>query len=1146
MAHEVPLLFASVLRYVPGDAVKTRFGPGTVLTSSDRKAHVEVRLACGATLYARRGCVMPEFRMLECGELPKGTRVVCAIDPTRPAFTHHGIVRSFQVREQVYDVALDESATKDQAVAPASATSFTKHQLRLAADTRVKTKFGLGDVTAFRADNDSYVIKLDFGGIAYVQANDVSPVDLRFLARVPRPLSSQEIFEELEGRVTMEEAEQLSAMAKKTYRSIQKLCEQHAEAISFISTNASYGNQYSQALTSLIDPSLSDATERIKLAGSSELVKLRQIAMNAKKKLETELLEGKDSSEFFAQAARVLSQLKNSSQVQGLSAKAAEEIEQAKQNMNMESMHGQRMAVAQVVKALETRLQAQTPKLNQLRGKLDLDNLQHELVRNLQQHEMELLRAQELIFQLEHLASEKLGVTSLRDLNPIQLVRKAEELLPQVSATAGSMAESGERYLAQMQQTTQGQALLKKAKEFVRSVENPEEFCQNVTKVIADVKFENLAAWGNTLTSNKQKRQEFVDRMKDHCLDFFVSVLPSIKVDTISGTEEGVAYSLSKLDLSNFKVKKERVKVRMGTVADEELLTVRATHLTALLKGFEWTFAQKYFPYLNGAGLADAELTGGMISLGFKAEKQVLNEKTGEFKPILVLNSIEIEIRQELKITVQGSWFSAIYNLLASLFAEVIRDYIARTMENKLLAHMINLLTTLNTQMDKYWSLVFQILDIRVEDLPTASPWRGAKEVDIQPNQLEVRFTERNDIPFSFSRGVLNKYVVVNRILDPEMVHASTLFPELLQVPIGASVLAINGLSCNKLTLGELKKVLEQHPLPLTIRFSLTAEDVSKNRQQRVLPRPQIVSVVFKQDGAFGLRLRNRPLAPYGAIVIGFADPGPDGKKCAAELSGKIQPGQILVKINDIDLRFMQLPQILEVLKDCKKRPATMHFASSPDGIVKLREWPPMIEMELSDEVSVDNRNYVVISAFSRVPSFAQKSHKVEKGDILLSMNDVSMTTPHQANFASIMETLRSLADEKKPMRAVFVKRDEFVTARALRQTAVTSDPSQADTEIVYETRREVEFPKAPLGILFGNWKDEAAYVRLFISSPGPAEKTGIIHVGQAILQICGQNVGMESTPATIEQMIQESAKGPGPYSISLRDLDLEREIMRP
>lgn len=1067
-----------------------------------------------------------------------------------------------------------------------------------------------------RPSSDSYVVKLDFGGVGYIvvcsikrarglnaelgeceliycmlyrmaacpQPNDVSCVDLRLLKKVPKPLSADEIFRQFEGRITREDAQLLSEKAHSTYQRVQQFCEQHAETISFLSTNATYGDQYSQALASLFDPSLAEAKDRIKVAGANELEKLKTMAFSAKKTLESELLDGKDASAFFAQAAKVLGQLKNSTEVKefelNLRSKATEELELAKQKMQVDhSPQGQRLVLSQVLQALESKVNAQKPRIDSLKSSLQQDNLQTELLTKLQAHEADFLKAQETIAHLEKLASAKMGVTSLTSMDPRQLIAKAEELLPQVSVRASLFMQSTEKYITQMQQTTQGQSLLNKAKQLVQSVDNPDAFCENVTKAISEVKFDKLAEWGTTITNNREKRQEFVNQVKDHCLDFFMSVLPAIKIDTISGVEEGVEYSISNLDLSNFKVRKERVKVRMGTVADEELFTVRATHLTALLKGFQWTFAQKSFPYLNGGGLADAELTGGMISLGFKAEKQIVNAETGEFRPTLVLNSMEIEIKQELKITVQGSWFSAVYNLLASVFAELIREYLAKTMESKLLGHMIKLLKTLNDQVDEYWPLIFQLLDICVEDLPSASPWRGAREVDIQPNQLECTFNERESVPFAFSKAVLNKHVVVSRMLDHEQLHHHHTNADLLRVPVGASVLAVNGLSCSKLSLDEFKSLLEKTlPVPFTVRFSLAPEDTSLNRLQRVVPRPQTAMVVFKQEGPFGFRLRSRPISPFGSIVVGFTEPGPDGRKSPAELSGKIEAGQLLTKINDIDLRFKSLQETLQILKETKKRPATLHFAPSPDGVVKLRDWPPMIEMELSDEEAADGRNYCVVSAFARVPSFAQKSHVVVKGDVLVRANDVSMLAPTQKSFAGIMETLKRFSDDKQhPMRAVFVTPEQYaamrlwMTANAVssssgsvaeasrdaekedtdEQQQIGPEESAVDAEAAYlvtvETR-EVVFPKPPLGILFGNLQDEAVFIRQFISSTGAAEKCGLVQLGQAVLQICGKTVPADATPAVIEQMIvdvESRAKPPASYTVTVRDLDLERELMK-
>ncbi|KAG3047576.1 hypothetical protein JG687_00013409 [Phytophthora cactorum] len=1233
-SEEVPPLFAMAVRYRAGDDVKTPFGPGCVRSCSDRKTHVEVALAGGAVLFARRGCLVPELHMLQCGEIPRHTRVIvmAAKEP------QEGVVLNYIVPDQKYQVRIGdtEAADKEETVSDYEHTKLLpKEELRLAQETRVRTIFGLGTITDYRSSNDSYAVQLDCGSVGYFQATDVSCVDLRLLAKVPKPLSAEKIYEEFQGRITRDDALVLSLRAKQTYHQLQVFCEQHAEAISFISTNASYGDQYTRSLASLLDPSFSDATKRLKEASGKELKRLKELATSAKSMLESDLLDGKDSATFFAKAVNVLGQLKNSEEVKNLQSslreKANAELTSARQRLLSQgsgslqvtsSQEEKKIVLSEVLQVLESKMNAEKPRLEALKASLEHQTLQSEVLAKLQQHESDLMKAQETIARLEQVASKKLGVSSMTELDPSALAQKAEELLPKLSSKAEVLVHASEKYWLQMQQTTHGQTLMKKAKALVQSVENPDEFCDNVTKAIAEVKLDKLAEWGSTMSKNREKRQEFVDRMKDHCLDFFTSVLPTLKIDTISGVEDDIAYSISKLDLSNFRVKKERVKVRMGTVVDEELFTVRATHLTALLKGFDWTFEQKYFPYLHGGGVADAVLSGGVISLGFKAEKKVVNQETEEFKPVLVLNSMAIEIRQELKLTVQGSWFSAVYNMLTSLFAELIREYLAKTMETKLLKHMIKLLGTLNKQMDEYWPLIFQLLDIRMEDLPTASPWRGAKEVEIQPQELECTFTERNSIPFTFAKGVLNKYVVVSRILDVDASssnqnesddsHDFHLTGDLKRVPVGSSVLAINGSCCSKLTVEELRGLLETLPLPFTMRFSLLPEDPAKNRRQQMRPQPEFTTFTFRQDGPFGLRLRARPLASCGVIVVGFTALK-DGKKCPAELSGKIRVGQLLTKVNNEDLRFKTLSEVLAVLRDLKSRPVTMQFASSPDAIIKLRDWPPMIELEDASSFACDEddppstgRKYVVLSAFARVPSFAQRTHLVEKGDVLLRVNDTPLIGPDYASFADIMETLRAIAIKKEPMRAMFVSREHYIAMRTqlqqrrlsnsqsdrnsvkvddkemeeaesksgsegVQQTSdsTTSATSGADVvDILAATpTKEIIFPKAPLGILFGNWKDEAIYIRAFISSPGPAEKTGLLRLGHAILQVCGHALPREATPGIIEEMIMkvtmerkmhgesssdeatattsENEKKKPKYTLTVRDLELEQELMK-
>ncbi|KAF1781415.1 PDZ domain [Phytophthora cactorum] len=369
-------------------------------------------------------------------------------------------------------------------------------------------------------------------------------------------------------------------------------------------------------------------------------------------------------------------------------------------------------------------------------------------------------------------------------------------------------------------------------------------------------------------------------------------------------------------------------------------------------------------------------------------------------------------------------------------------------METKLLKHMIKLLGTLNKQMDEYWPLIFQLLDIRMEDLPTAS--RG-------PQELECTFTERNSIPFTFAKGVLNKYVVVSRILDVDASssnqnesddsHDFHLTGDLKRVPVGSSVLAINGSCCSKLTVEELRGLLETLPLPFTMRFSLLPEDPAKNRRQQapqMRPQPEFTTFTFRQDGPFGLRLRARPLASCGVIVVGFTALK-DGKKCPAELSGKIRVGQLLTKVNNEDLRFKTLSEVLAVLRDLK-------ICLESDAIIKLRDWPPMIELEDASSFACDEddppstgRKYVVLSAFARVPSFAQRTHLVEKGDVLLRVNDTPLmvqTTPALRILWRLCLQQRRLSNSQSDRNSVKVDDKEMEEAESKSEVRVFSKPA--------------------------------------------------------------------------------------------------------
>ena len=119
----------------------------------------------------------------------------------------------------------------------------------MAKGTRVRTTMGLGIILDYRISRDLYMVQLDCGGVGYMQAKDVSCIDLRLLAKVPRPLSAERIYEEFQGRITRDDAVMMSCKTKEVYRQLQRFCEQNAEAISYITANESYGDQYVKSLS---------------------------------------------------------------------------------------------------------------------------------------------------------------------------------------------------------------------------------------------------------------------------------------------------------------------------------------------------------------------------------------------------------------------------------------------------------------------------------------------------------------------------------------------------------------------------------------------------------------------------------------------------------------------------------------------------------------------------------------------------------------------------------------------------------------------------------------------------------------------------------------------------------------------------------
>lgn len=358
-----------------------------------------------------------------------------------------------------------------------------------------------------------------------------------------------------------------------------------------------------------------------------------------------------------------------------------------------------------------------------------------------------------------------------------------------------------------------------------------------------------------------------------------------------------------------------------------------------------------------------------------------------------------------------------------TLFAEQIRDYITTTLETTLIDHMMELINPLNSFLEAgsgtaYWPLLLEVTGLDVSTLSEAAPWRGAVVVDIQPGDKDISFSFEGDLGLELEKNMRSRHAVVSSVEKNDDITSS--------VPIGSRIVAINCLSVAELTVTEVKKVIQNLNRPLTIRFS---KDVEKKRLEKSL---RLYHVEFG-SGPLGLKLRPRPLCPFGAIVTGFL-PLPDGSNGPAAKSGKIKPGFVILRLNDQDVASLPFQDVLSQVK-AASRPLVIRFAENSDGVIKMSKWPPGVDLDLI-------KDNLVITRLNDTVGLATLSGKLPKlGDRLHSVKDQSVES---MDYNEAMGLISSELDKNEPLSLGFSRSGEFET---------------------------VVFPPGPLGLKFGRSK---------------------------------------------------------------------------
>jgi len=253
------------------------------------------------------------------------------------------------------------------------------------------------------------------------------------------------------------------------------------------------------------------------------------------------------------------------------------------------------------------------------------------------------------------------------------------------------------------------------------------------------------------LGEDSSGRDVLIKMLKDQCLAFLSEQLPLLKIPQIHGVEDGLEYTINNVDLSSFKINADCLTVELAPsaenstrhdgglilhmeslvateksavsgerkkpeVQEQDALRATAADLCVVVPQLKWSYQQKGFPYLHGLGTARGCLSGGSVTLAFQFHWADVD---GEVVPQLGLSSCSVFI-DSLTVDVNESVLSWVYNRLAFLFQDTIRQYIASSLQAALSDNVASLLASVNPKLSLHWPPPLSAIDFAAEALPLA------------------------------------------------------------------------------------------------------------------------------------------------------------------------------------------------------------------------------------------------------------------------------------------------------------------------------------------------------------------------------------------------------------------------------------------
>ncbi|KAH8096295.1 hypothetical protein JL720_3658 [Aureococcus anophagefferens] len=263
--------------------------------------------------------------------------------------------------------------------------------------------------------------------------------------------------------------------------------------------------------------------------------------------------------------------------------------------------------------------------------------------------------------------------------------------------------------------------------------------------------------------------RDALDAVNDAALGFLLRHLPAMPVPPVDVESDNVDYFLDNLNLSQLRIDENDVTVDVASSDGSRVVrkgvglraggddadggggarvALKAVRISATFPNLTWRFRQKQFPFLEAEGRADVAVADASVALALSARRR--NSESGDPEPVVALTRCDVAI-DDLELTMDEHRFSWVFNSLAGLFRDQIRDYVCEALRDLVVDKSRDLLEPINALLGASWAPLRRALDLPdVCDLPRLEGDCAAGDVDVTlraPGPLGLELAQHPDDP---------------------------------------------------------------------------------------------------------------------------------------------------------------------------------------------------------------------------------------------------------------------------------------------------------------------------------------------------------------------------------------------------------------